>query len=163
MRKLSHISYPLMVLVVVLAACDRNDSGTSPGTLPDDAAEWVCADSLVSASQDLIDELCMNTSDFGQPLPLNLQNPPPLSMLDDKNMFDFEMETFLRNRDYAEGGLDWLHDVNWRLTGPYAGPIGSGFSFSTHPAVRIYYSPEVIDWLLSMSHSTFTLTPRGVW
>jgi len=147
MRNLSFVLYPLMFLVVVLAACDKNNSNTSPGPIPDDPMEWVCADSLSPASQDLIDELCRNTSDFGQPLPLNLQNPHSLSMLDDKNMFDFEMETFLRNRDYAEGGLDWLHDVNWRLTGPYAGPIGSGFSFSTHPAVRIYYSPEVIVWL----------------
>ena len=37
--------------------------------------------------------------------------------------------------------------MNWRLTGPYVGKIGSGESFGTHPAVRIYYSPEVVDWL----------------
>ena len=125
MRNLPFVLYPLMVLVVVLAACDKNTSDTSPSTLPDNPAKWVCTDSLAPASQDLIDELCL-TADGGQPLPLNLQNPPPLSMLDDKNIYDFEMETFLRNRDYAEGGLDWLHDLGWRLTGPYVGPIGPG-------------------------------------
>jgi len=128
MRILSFVLYPLMFLVVLLVACDKNTSDTNPSTLPDDPMKWVCADSLEPVSQILIDELCL-TADGGQPLPLNLQNPPPLSMLDDKNMFDFEMETFLRNRDYAEGGLDWLHDLNWRLTGPYVGPIGSGLNF----------------------------------
>jgi len=112
MRNLSFVLYPLMFLVVVLSACYENNFDTSPGPLPNDPMEWVCADSLAPASQDLIDELCMNTSDFGQPLPLNLQNPPPLSMLDDKNMYDFEMQTFLRDRDYAEGGLDWIRDLS---------------------------------------------------
>jgi len=146
MRILSFVLYPLMFLVVLLVACDKNTSDTNPSTLPDDPMKWVCADSLEPVSQILIDELCL-TADGGQPLPMNLRTPPPLSMLDDKNIYDFEMESFLRNRDYAEGGLDWLHDLGWRLTGPYVGPIGNGLNFGTHPAVKVYYSPEVIDWL----------------
>jgi hypothetical protein len=40
-----------------------------------------------------------------------------------------------------------MHDLNWRLTGPYVGTIGNGLSYGVHPAVRVYYSPELIDWL----------------
>ena len=53
---------------------------------------------------------------------------------------------FLRRRGYATV-LEWKHDQNWRLTGPYVGTIGSGLNFGVHAAVRVYYSPEMIDWL----------------
>ena len=38
--------------------------------------------------------------------------------------------------------------MNWRMTGPYVGVIGKGEFYGVHStAVRIYYSPEVIDCL----------------
>src|SRR5262249_1501910 len=43
--------------------------------------------------------------------------------------------------------LGWHHDQHWRWTGPYVGPIGQGRSCGVHPAVRVYDSPEMIDWL----------------
>ena len=74
--------------------------------------------------------------------------PPPLEQLDEKNAYDQEvLQPFLTNRRYA--ALGWKHDVNWRFTGPYLGTIGSGKNFGVHPAVRIYYSPEIVDWLCS--------------
>jgi len=65
-----------------------------------------------------------------------------------------EVQAFLRGEQYKQ--LGWLHDADWRLTGPFEGcscPVGSpttceaGVSKGPHPAVRIYYSPEVIDWM----------------
>jgi hypothetical protein len=65
-----------------------------------------------------------------------------------------EVQAFLRAESYKS--LGWLRDADWRLTGPFEGcacPEGSpascvaGVSKGPHPAVRIYYSPEVIDWM----------------
>lgn len=65
-----------------------------------------------------------------------------------------EVQAFLRDERYKQ--LGWLHDADWRLTGPFDGcacPDGSssgcvaGVNKGPHPAVRIYYSPEVIDWM----------------
>ena len=58
------------------------------------------------------------------------------------------MQDFLRVRGY-EDELGWAGDLNWRLTGPYVGPIGSGQAYGVHPAVRLFYSPELIEWLCS--------------
>jgi hypothetical protein len=33
------------------------------------------------------------------------------------------------------------------MTGPYVGEFGSGQSYGVHPAVRVYYSPEMVDWM----------------
>jgi len=37
----------------------------------------------------------------------------------------------------------WVHDVAVRPTGPYV----DGVDYSTHGNVRVFYSPEVVDWL----------------
>jgi hypothetical protein len=65
-----------------------------------------------------------------------------------------EIRAFVRDERYKQ--LGWLHDADWRMTGPFEGcacPPGSppgcvpGVNKGPHPAVRIYYSPEVIDWM----------------
>ncbi|MGH9160992.1 MAG: hypothetical protein ACRD2X_13535 [Vicinamibacteraceae bacterium] len=53
--------------------------------------------------------------------------------------------TFINQRQYIKNG--WKSDLNWRLTGPYVGKIGAGQSYGVHPAVKVYYSPEVTNWL----------------
>jgi len=50
---------------------------------------------------------------------------------------------FLQNGEYQK--LGWLKDKGVRDTGPYI----QKKSYGTHPAVRIFYSPEIIDWLLT--------------
>ncbi|HSS00479.1 MAG TPA: hypothetical protein VLM79_25645, partial [Kofleriaceae bacterium] len=64
------------------------------------------------------------------------------------------VQSFLRDERYKQ--LGWLHDADWRLTGRFDGcacPDGTangcvaGVNKGPHPAVRIYYSPEVIDWM----------------
>ncbi|HEX6961560.1 MAG TPA: cytochrome P460 family protein, partial [Lacipirellula sp.] len=67
------------------------------------------------------------------------QLPPPSSMSTpefEKLLFDF-----LNGREYQR--LGWLTDKCVRDTGPYI----DGKYYGTHPAVKIYYSPEIIEWL----------------
>jgi hypothetical protein len=116
--------------------------------LPPDPADWVCQDSLSVVSPAAIDAWCSTDVQRGLPPPAALQIPPPLANLLAKDVFDLAFQRFLRSRVY-ETVLGWTHDLNWRLTGPYVGTIGSGLSFGVHPAVRVYYSPEMIDWLCS--------------
>ncbi|MEZ4298723.1 MAG: hypothetical protein R3B70_27480 [Polyangiaceae bacterium] len=66
-----------------------------------------------------------------------------------------EIQSFLRSEEYKRAPYNWIHDASFRLTGPFEGcpcpdnPGGecAGVSRGPHPAVRIYYSPEVIDWM----------------
>lgn len=50
---------------------------------------------------------------------------------------------FLFNRAYASPPYSWAQDKEIRDTGPFIG----GLYYGTHPAVRIFYSPEVMTWL----------------
>jgi hypothetical protein len=113
--------------------------------LPADPDRWTCRSSRQGATRIEKNAWCQKTPDRGAPLPSVLRSPPPLSELDLKNLYDAAMQEFAESRAYL--GLGWQHDVNWRFTGPYVGTIGSGENYGTHRAVRIAYSPEVIDWL----------------
>lgn len=44
---------------------------------------------------------------------------------------------------YRYQDLGWCHDKSLRDTGPYKDHV----SYGTHPTVRIYYSPEMMEWL----------------
>lgn len=72
------------------------------------------------------------TAFTGLPLPSRLSVPE----------YEAKLFEFLNNRRYAD--LGWLRDKGIRDTGPYIG----GKSYGTHPAVRVYYSPGVMRWLL---------------
>jgi len=142
-----NILYLSLLIFLISVGCDNNQrQAPSAGPLPPNPRNWVCQDSLAGATEQQIDEFCLLNTDKGEPAPPFLQDPPPISELDMKNIYDLGLRAFLRERTYAME-LDWSRDMNWRLTGPYVGNIGSGENFGTHPAVRIYYSPEVIDWL----------------
>lgn len=71
----------------------------------------------------------------GYPAKLKLPSSMPLQ--------DYEriLYKWLMNRDYKN--LNWRKDKAVRDTGPYIDTVYYG----THPAVRIYYSPEVMAWL----------------
>ncbi len=55
--------------------------------------------------------------------------------------FDVTLYDFLNCGNYTNIG--WSRDKSVRNTGPFV----LGASYGTHPAVRIYYSPQVIAWL----------------
>src|SRR5262245_58877619 len=69
----------------------------------------------------------------------------PLSMPSQVTRRDYQEELydFLGERRYL--ALGWKRDKGIRDTGPYL----NGTYYGTHPAVRVYYSPEVIDWLVN--------------
>ncbi|MCA9286766.1 MAG: hypothetical protein KDA22_16195 [Phycisphaerales bacterium] len=128
----------------VAATAAARQADMPADVLPPDPADWVC-DLPDRVPDEVVEEFC-GTADLGIPLPAPLRSPPPLSDVDAKNAYDLMLQTFLNARVYA-GELGWIHDQNWRLTGPYVGPLGEGASFGTHPAVRVWYSPEIVTWL----------------
>jgi hypothetical protein len=73
---------------------------------------------------------------YGKPSELPL--PHTLSVVD----YERQLFAFLNARQYR--ALGWAVDKGVRDTGPYK----AGRYYGTHPAVRIYYSPEIIAWLL---------------
>ncbi|MGB0410325.1 MAG: hypothetical protein ACPGFA_01955 [Pikeienuella sp.] len=75
------------------------------------------------------------TAQAGEPADLPL--PSTLPLLD----YERALYPYIADRKYAEDG--WVRDKAWRDTGPFLFSVNYGI----HPAVRIYYSPEVIEWL----------------
>jgi len=140
-------AFPLLVLILTLTAACEEESGQGSDSfnLPRDPSEWVCESNPQLIEED-VRRFCASTTDFGSPAPDILRSPSSILTLEDKNSFDLVFRDFLRQRDYINE-LNWIGDRNWRLTGPYVGKIGSGLSFGIHPAVRVYYSPEVTEWL----------------
>lgn len=67
------------------------------------------------------------------------------------NDYSLKLRRFIVNRSYAAPPYDWLHDLTWRLTGEYQGCQfdNAALSYGVHPAVRIYYSLEITEWLCS--------------
>ena len=55
--------------------------------------------------------------------------------------YEAKLFDFLNQRRYLD--LGWAPDKRVRDTGPYI----NGKYYGTHPAVKIYYSPEIIAWL----------------
>ncbi len=55
--------------------------------------------------------------------------------------YETQLFEFLNQREYKK--LGWAYDKRVRDTGPYI----DGKYYGTHPAVHIFYSPEIIEWL----------------
>lgn len=75
-------------------------------------------------------------TDFGQKA--NLPAPSGMSV----NDFERHLFEFVNNRRYVK--LGWLRDKRVRDTGPFI----DGREYGTHPAVRVFYSPEIVQWLV---------------
>ncbi|XXT16257.1 hypothetical protein WME94_39105 [Sorangium sp. So ce429] len=85
----------------------------------------------------------------GTPAPYLAPTMEMFSSWDAESYAD-QARQFVLDRAYIE--LGWASDAHWRLTGPVDGCASDGTlrSYGTHhQAIRIYYSPEVIDWLCS--------------
>ena len=74
--------------------------------------------------------------DFGRPSNLPLPSKTP------HEEFESKLFEFLNTRQYAE--LGWRKDKAVRDTGPFIG----GRYYGTHPVVRVFYSPEIMRWLV---------------
>jgi Cytochrome P460 len=71
------------------------------------------------------------------------ENPLPLPSSMSPDDFHDKLLAFLQNTEYAK--LGWCVDKSVRDTGPY---IDSEY-LGTHPAVRVYYSPAIMKWLIN--------------
>ncbi len=78
---------------------------------------------------------CPNAKEHSLPLPSSV---PPADFV----QFEKTMLAFLDNGEYKK--LNWCVDKGVRDTGPYS----KGVYYGTHPAVRIFYSPKVMEWLV---------------
>ena len=76
--------------------------------------------------------------------PLDAGRPSDLPAPNSIAVGDFEAKlfAFLNEREYLK--LGWKRDKTVRDTGPFI----AGKSYGTHPAVRVYYSPGIIRWLV---------------
>lgn len=81
------------------------------------------------------------------PLPL----PSSLPLVD----YERKLYPWIMKRKYA--GLNWCHDKEIRDTGPFV----NGLYHGTHPAVLIYYSPEVMQWLIDRENGIESEIPDG--
>jgi hypothetical protein len=75
------------------------------------------------------------------------KNPLPLPSTVPLVEYEKRLYQFLEERHYDDqpGHLNWDVDKHFRDTGPYVNGVGRG----THPAVRIWYSPGIMQWLLN--------------
>lgn len=71
--------------------------------------------------------------------PANLPLPGSLPLVD----YEKKLYRWVMTREYVK--LGWLSDKEVRDTGPFI----NGQYYGTHPAVHIYYSPEVMQWLVN--------------
>jgi Cytochrome P460 len=95
------------------------------------------ASSLYVPSQEVLSP-CADGQESGLPLPSTfLPNKLP--------DFQAQVKTFLTSGKYRQ--LHWCEDKGLRDTGPFV----NGVSYGVHPAVKIYYSPAVIAWLVGSS------------
>ena len=76
---------------------------------------------------------------FSGTVPITDDLPLPSSL--PQHDYETQLYTWLMQRRYKT--LGWQHDAMVRDTGPYI----QGVYYGTHPAVRIFYSPEVMAWL----------------
>ncbi|HMP07731.1 MAG TPA: cytochrome P460 family protein, partial [Lacipirellulaceae bacterium] len=112
----------LALCVTAACALGAPGGGVSLGAEPGDGA----TPAVAAAS---------TASPHGTPSSLPL--PSSLSLAEyERLLFDF-----LDSRQYKR--LGWRRDKKVRDTGPYR----DGVYYGTHPAVFIYYSPEIIEWL----------------
>jgi len=135
------------VAAIALTGCgDASSPDPEPaGPLPANPAKWVCKQKR-PASEAEIAAWCAEHPDRGRPLPAELRDPPAPSELDAYQAYNERLQEFLTTEEYA--GLGWVHDLNWRMSGPSVVADGSYFNnYGPHFPLRVYYSPEMVDWL----------------
>ncbi len=135
--------FPILACTVTLLGCETQSppDGNRFQKMGADSDGWTCESTPPTPRE--MKTWCDANPNRGEPAMLG--QPGSLLNLANKNRFDIALSHFVLNGVYKEKG--WLHDKNWRMTGPYVGKPGQGLSYGVHPAVRIYYSPEVVNWM----------------
>jgi len=144
MKPMRHVG--LAILLSASAAAFAQSASSLPPFPPNTPADWVCVQSPPEPSPEQIKAWCDANPKAKRGKSANFPaQPGEMSDLAAKNRFDIALRTFLRERTYRS--LGWIADRDWRLTGPYVGNFPDGKSYGVHPAVRVWYSPEVTDWM----------------
>ncbi len=141
----------LQISGTAIGLCLLSGTLRAQPAVPEDPSRWVCREA-VEPDAARVEQFCAEAR--GRPL-ASPEAPATVWDLEKKNAYDLALQALLRNRPYARpcgseseaGPCGWAADPAWRPTGPYAGPIGAGRSIDTHGLVRVFYSPEVVDWL----------------
>ena len=116
----------VMLLLLSTAGCSQRAGDEIPGSAQANAEEISPADAKPADLE----------ADFGQPADLPL--PSTMDVLN----YERELFSFLEDRHYVD--LGWRRDKTVRDTGPYI----DGVYYGTHPAVRVFYSPGIMRWLI---------------
>jgi hypothetical protein len=136
-------------LSLALGGCGDASEPPAPDPvdrLPADPQEWICPDRSPPPTQAEIDAWCAAHPDRGSPVPADLRDPPAPSDFAAYQAYNRRLERFLVDQEYAS--LGWIHDLNWRLSGPSIVQNGSySNNYGPHFPLRVYYSPEVVEWL----------------
>ncbi|WP_197527958.1 cytochrome P460 family protein [Posidoniimonas polymericola] len=98
---------------------------------------WLLLAAALQATAGCVERPAANAEKTAAPAAAGLPTPSEISVA----AFEAELFAFVKDRRYVE--LDWKRDKRVRDTGPYI----RGVYYGTHPAVRVFYSPEVIAWL----------------
>jgi len=149
------------------AASDAQEAAPMPvaqqpqttSLLPPNPEDWVCHDTAPVTQKD-IDAWCKShpKGSRGLPLPDDLRNPPPIADFAAYTTYSENLKTFLsvpdQNMQFGYTKLGWISDAHWRLSGPSvvpANPMPSDFfhNYGPHFPLKVYYSPEMVDWLCS--------------
>lgn len=139
MRTTAALAASLVVALVPLVGCDASPRRAEAAQLPggtNAAAEtpFLKTSSLETpAADDAVADDAV--ADYGARS--ELPRPSDLSV----GEFERHLFPFLKQRRYE--ALRWRRDKTVRDTGPFI----KGAYYGTHPAVRVYYSPEVMRWL----------------
>ncbi len=131
----------------------------TPSLLPPNPEDWVCHDSA-PVTQKEIDAWCKAhpKGSRGKPLPDDLRNPPSIADFAAYTTYSERLRNFLSvpdiNQQLEYTTLGWVSDANWRLSGPSVVPANPApfdyfHNYGPHFPLKVYYSPEVVDWLCS--------------
>ena len=144
----------LAVFVVTnLVGCYDVHSDSPPPNSP--TSTWTCK-APAEPTEKEIKAWCETNKNRGAPAPVFSTPPGQLSDLTAYANYNAELKDWLDSGAYSrpigkgEGG--WVRDPGWRMGGPVVGRmINGGLDldeyYGTHMPMRIYYSPEIVDWL----------------
>lgn len=59
--------------------------------------------------------------------------------------FEKKLDEFVKSGGYT----NWIHDREIRSTGPYIAIGSVGNNYGVHPAVKIFYSPQMWNWMIN--------------
>ena len=101
----------------------------------------ICVGSTILAILTITVEGALGEIQEHPPTSFGERSPLPLPSSMGVAEYEAQLFEFLNQRSYK--ALGWISDKRIRDTGPYL----HGKYYGTHPAVQVFYSPEMMQWL----------------